>query len=133
MSTPKRIRLSRAKGWRKPEGAVVVSRPSRWGNPYIVHTHNDRCDADEATCPVWGSELGYREYRETHQGAVTAFRHLFEFPMIGDPFYPDTDYIREHLAGCDLCCWCAPDEPCHADALLEIANAATPITREASE
>jgi uncharacterized protein DUF4326 len=32
---PKRIRLSRRPGWRKPPGAVV-SRPTRWGNPYPV-------------------------------------------------------------------------------------------------
>ena len=32
---PKRIQLRRTKGWRKPEGAVVVSRPSKWGNPFI--------------------------------------------------------------------------------------------------
>ena len=34
--TPKRIQLSRKKGWRKPEGAIVVARPSRWGNPFKV-------------------------------------------------------------------------------------------------
>jgi hypothetical protein len=33
MSTPVRIKLRRIKGWRKPEGAVVVARPSKWGNP----------------------------------------------------------------------------------------------------
>lgn len=38
-NTPRRIQLSRAAGWRKPPGAVVVSRPSRWGNPYPVATH----------------------------------------------------------------------------------------------
>lgn len=31
---PARLQLSRAKGWRKPEGAVVVARPTRWGNPF---------------------------------------------------------------------------------------------------
>jgi hypothetical protein len=31
---PKRIQLRRTKGWRKPEGAIVVSRPSQWGNPF---------------------------------------------------------------------------------------------------
>ena len=25
-----------AKGWRKPEGAIVVARPSRWGNPFRI-------------------------------------------------------------------------------------------------
>lgn len=34
MSKPKRIQLRRTKGWRKPVGAVVVSRPSVWGNPF---------------------------------------------------------------------------------------------------
>lgn len=30
---PERIQLSRAKGWRKPENTVVVSRPGKFGNP----------------------------------------------------------------------------------------------------
>lgn len=33
------------------------------------------------------------------------------------------DHIREELAGKDLACWCHPGDPCHADVLLEIANA----------
>lgn len=33
---PKRIQLSRKKGWRKPEGAVVVARPTKWGNPFSI-------------------------------------------------------------------------------------------------
>ena len=36
---PSRVQLRRAKDWRKPAGAVVVSRPSRWGNPYLVAEH----------------------------------------------------------------------------------------------
>lgn len=35
MSTPKRIQRSRRRGWRMPEGAVYVGRPTRWGNPYV--------------------------------------------------------------------------------------------------
>lgn len=31
---PQRIQLKRSKGWRKPEGAIVVARPSKFGNPY---------------------------------------------------------------------------------------------------
>lgn len=30
--------------------------------------------------------------------------------------------IRQKLKGKNLACWCALDEPCHADLLLEIAN-----------
>lgn len=33
---PKRIQLRRSKGWRLPGGAVVVARPSRYGNPFRV-------------------------------------------------------------------------------------------------
>lgn len=31
--------------------------------------------------------------------------------------------IQQHLCGKNLACWCAFDAPCHADVLLEIANA----------
>lgn len=31
-----RVQLRRAKGWRKPEGAVVVNRATKWGNPFKV-------------------------------------------------------------------------------------------------
>jgi hypothetical protein len=31
--------------------------------------------------------------------------------------------LREKLGGKDLACWCPLDQPCHADVLLEIANA----------
>lgn len=31
---PKRIQRKRTAGWRMPEGAVYVGRPSKWGNPF---------------------------------------------------------------------------------------------------
>jgi Domain of unknown function (DUF4326) len=30
---------------------------------------------------------------------------------------------RVHLRGKNLACWCRLDRPCHADVLLELANA----------
>jgi MT-A70/Domain of unknown function (DUF4326) len=33
---PKRIQLRRTSGWRLPEGAISVTRPGRWGNPFRV-------------------------------------------------------------------------------------------------
>lgn len=98
MTAPKRIQLRRVKGWRKPEGAVVVARPSKWGNPYR-----------------WSS-------REL---AVEAFRLSLDERRSGfDDWapYPSDDEIRAELAGRDLACWCPLDQPCHADVLLEIAN-----------
>jgi hypothetical protein len=31
---PQRIKLHRTKGWTKPADAVVVARPTKWGNPF---------------------------------------------------------------------------------------------------
>jgi hypothetical protein len=32
------------------------------------------------------------------------------------------DAARTELRGKDLACWCPPDQPCHADVLLALAN-----------
>ena len=40
--------------------------------------------------------------------------------VMQDPSYQED--IRHELAGKDLVCWCSP-KSCHADILLEIANA----------
>ena len=37
---PLRQRRKRTKGWRKPSGAVCVSRPSQFGNPFPVVKEN---------------------------------------------------------------------------------------------
>jgi len=48
--------------------------------------------------------------------AVALYRaHLAEHPDL-------TDAARRELAGKTLACWCPLDEPCHADALLELAS-----------
>lgn len=93
-----RIQLRRTKGWRKPPGAVVVSRPSRWGNPFKVtdERYADAVSAFEAW--LHGTPSGRRLRRAA----------------------------REELRGRDLACWCPPHEPCHADVLLAVANAPHP-------
>ena len=39
LNPPHRFQIRRAKGWRKPEGGVVVARPTKWGNPHSVAEH----------------------------------------------------------------------------------------------
>ena len=126
---PQRIQLSRAKGWRKPAGAIVVSRPSRWGNPAAIGLW-------VSVGPAW------REARRcttstvirTQDDAVLYFRiGLKHGGMVVEGSdgvrqaiaLPELDEIRAHLAGRDLCCWCKPGEPCHADELLRVANEAS--------
>lgn len=36
---PQRVQLKRSKGWRIPPNTVVVSRPSRWGNPFNLEQY----------------------------------------------------------------------------------------------
>jgi hypothetical protein len=33
-TTPRRVQRSRTKGWKMPEGAIYVGRPTKWGNPF---------------------------------------------------------------------------------------------------
>jgi len=89
---PSRIQRKRTKGWRKPLGAVCVTRPGRWGNPFKVG------DPDVLD-------------------AATAVRR-FELETL--PTWPPGRI--EPLRGRDLACYCRLDQPCHADILLEIAN-----------
>ena len=41
INEPRRIQRKRTKGWRMPEGAVYVGRPTKWGNPYPVMQRNN--------------------------------------------------------------------------------------------
>lgn len=95
-TTPKRIQRRRTKGWRSPPDTIYVGRGSRWGNPYKIGT----CLIADAQC------------------AVDAFRA--NLPL---------HFACAELRGKNLSCWCPLVDkdgnrvPCHADILLEIANA----------
>jgi hypothetical protein len=54
--TPQRIQLRRTRGWRKPDGAIVVSRPTKWGNPYAVSAHG--CDQSIRLYREWLDRSG---------------------------------------------------------------------------
>src|SRR6476660_4963299 len=97
MSRRKRIQRSRAKGWKMPANAIYVGRPTVWGNPYVV-----------------GSELMNGETLNAEKAVALYEQHLADN-------FNERD-IRHCLRGKDLACWCALDQPCHADVLLRIAN-----------
>ena len=44
VSGPRRIRLSRARGFRLPGGAINCARPGRFGNPFIVGRDGTRAE-----------------------------------------------------------------------------------------
>lgn len=96
---PKRIQRKRTRGWRMPEGAVYVGRPSFWANPFRV-------------CDGWPASRCVAEFRRIALNRSPQF----------------TERTRQELRGKDLACWCplvdkdGQPVPCHADVLLEIAN-----------
>lgn len=100
---PKRIQRKRTKGWRMPPNCVSCTRPGKFGNPYRVGSEYE--DIDGAMCIVQDAEH-----------AVECFRH-YAINVIG------VKRIQRELRGKDLACFCSLDKPCHADVLLEIANA----------
>lgn len=108
---PKRIRLSRKKGYRLPENAKKVDRSTRWGNPFgpqhsgVVFGHKG--------LPAPIVTLGGKPSLSRCLDLFTAYLYgrLRDDPAFLDP-----------LKGKDLACWCPLDQPCHADILLRIAN-----------
>ena len=89
---PRRLQRSRRKGARLPAGTVVVSRPTKWGNPHPL---------------ALGRGEAVRRYRDD---------------LLSGRLRVSVDDVRRELGGKDLACYCPLHEACHADVLIEIAN-----------
>lgn len=129
MTGPRRIQRQRTKGWRIPEGAVYVGRPSRWGNPFgllspVVAslTLPGYDDPRRVACGLyrWWLQDGQPDVvgLELTQGTVGGTAWRIGVGVVDLPARPDLAPLR----GRDLACWCPLDQPCHADVLLELAN-----------
>lgn len=143
----KRVQLRRAKGWRKPEGAIVVARPSKWGNPFRYRTPAGLARVPALDGSAWEYEGrisadGARHDYHHPDGRVTVhhvrymtrgqcvemYRRALVTPTPQLRLWArghgllTVDDVRRELAGRDLCCWCHPGDPCHADILLAVAN-----------
>ena len=94
-----------------PPGAVYVGRPSVWGNPWRA---GDSVRTTYAARQEYGQWV--RMATMTVEIAVAIYRQYAEKKAEEDPYW------LKPLRGRDLVCWCSLDAPCHADALLELAN-----------
>lgn len=92
-----------------PPNTVTVTRPSPWGNPYVVGPHG------------------------THDHVVVLHRDLLTKGIVVDDWGREFEsvqrdyraFVCEHISelrGKNLACWCGPDETCHADILIDLAN-----------
>jgi hypothetical protein len=105
---PQRVQLSRAKGWCMPPNTVMVARPgSKWGNEFRVGD----------TVHRFGETFVVRD----HAHAVELFRERMTLALRQHPAIMRS--ALDELRGRNLACWCPLSEPCHADVLIELANA----------
>ncbi len=127
MPEPRRIQRRRTKGWRMPENTVYVGRGTKWGNPFRVGDTLDLNTREpllskrparvrEHTGGMLTAELARDLYR-----MFLVYRSSSSTPAVLN--MPWAHQARNELTGRNLACWCPLDEPCHADVLLELANA----------
>ena len=147
--SPQRIQRKRTKGWRMPDGAVYVGRPTRWGNPFAFGTRMALARVPALDGSAWEYEgrISADGTRHDYQHAdghwtrhsvrymtrdecVELYRRALTQPtrdvhLLRDPWLNVAE-VRMALAGQDLVCWCRLDQPCHADVLLDLANGGAP-------
>ena len=56
----------------------------------------------------------------THWKGIEMVSNQQAVDLYASRLAPHLDF--EPLRGKDVCCWCAPGEPCHGDVILELAN-----------
>jgi Domain of unknown function (DUF4326) len=92
VSVPRRFQRSRRKGAQLPPDVVVVTRPTKWGNPYPLDL---------------GRAEAVRRYRED---------------LLAGRLKVTVEDAKRELRGRDVACYCPLVGPCHAGVLLEVAN-----------
>lgn len=121
--SPQRIQRKRTKGWTMPEAAVYVGRPTKWGNPFRVVLQ------DGQWLVLDDNQVDYEPWANTRTSAIEKAVELFYndgFYWFGGRFEMAEIDVTE-LRGKHLACWCPLESPCHADVLLELANAPVPV------
>lgn len=112
-----------------PEGAVSVTRPGYFGNPFPVDIYGLELSLAlfrNTARGIWDPQLQYRYVLSSVQWDVLYKLHDRWIKRLG---HHPSEMIRAYLHGKDLACWCplvdkdGDPVPCHADVLLEVANA----------
>ena len=122
---PVRLQLSRRKGFDLQAlslatnglPAVNVARPSIFGNPFPVDVYGQVGAVDRFSRWIAGNMSSLESSQSSRcdkwsgSGSIslTSVRQIVRSEIA-------------HLHGKNLACWCPPDQPCHADVLLCIAN-----------
>ena len=111
---PRRIQRKRTTGWKMPPNTIYVGRPTKWGNPWTIESARD----SGYFKPGYEAEVCANEFRRWLTDPIPGSGH--------DRLEGQRKALLEALPtlrGKDLACWCREGAPCHADVLLELANA----------
>lgn len=123
---PRRVQLRRTKGWRMPANTVRCVRPGPHGNPFRVGGYFMIGDPDPrrpvrmawCECLRRPADPGFTLI-ETNDQAVEWYRRY------AAGWAPQQiSLVQKLLGGKNLACFCALEDACHCDVLLEIANPA---------
>lgn len=115
---PQRVQLSRKAGFNLQKASKAlnglpakrITRPGKWGNPFVIAEVAERYGLDEAAAQAKAVALCGDWLRGRLEAKLSP----------GKP--PSRTEIKAELAGHNLACWCRPGTPCHADVLIELAN-----------
>ncbi len=134
---PVRIQMKRTRGFNLQQHSksinglecVVVSRPTKFGNPFMI-------DGDMIYVDAWHRRkilsrwvLYYQDGGHTVEEVVELFKNGFLTNRIGYDSEPEIKerfkIMKENvkaLRGKNLACYCKIGDCCHADFLLKVAN-----------
>lgn len=112
---PQRIVLSRRAGFDLQATSLAlnglpaqsVARPGPWGNPFTIADVMAEMGVDKAAAQA---------------EAVARYGRWVRGQLVTGAAPPALEDIRAALAGKNLACWCRAGTPCHADALIDLAN-----------
>jgi len=108
-----------------PPNTVCVTRPGKWGNPFIIRERRGKFEV-LTTLPndiaSEGVERVVVAVGDTREEAARKAVALFKTALLSEDLPVHPHHVRDELRGKNLACFCPPGSPCHADVLLAIAN-----------
>lgn len=83
---------------------VLISRPSQWGNPFVIGDDGTRNDVLRKHKEWLDTGKSFGNKKATAERRQWILSHVHE--------------LKNKVLGC----WCEQDEVCHGDYLIELAN-----------
>ena len=117
---PQRFQRTRAKGYMMPPHTKSVARPSRFGNPFQGFKIGGHLACKLFDMWIYGEDVrAWATENLNGDGRLAIIMEVLE--ALGHGMHLAM-MAQDELRGWNLACFCTPEEPCHADTLLKVAN-----------